>query len=529
MANFTIVPPADDAPPPSSTGAAKYTIVQPPSSPPDGYKPAGSFVQGLADPLLGLAQLSTDLGISGVPEIGMVGLPEQPVATAADTDRFIKQNEAAYQAQRKAEGKTGTDWGRGAGDLVMGLGLSAPLAGAVPEMGGAGLLAKLGMGAARGGVAGASTAAMEPVTKGNFARQKLEQSLWGAGSGAILGTILAPLGHALATDDPGAAERFVIDTYRRYVKPSAAGVSTASQLDKLFDTVRGALSSVVRNKENLSLTDATGGIVKGELPASLDQAAQAIEQTKQAVFDRYDKMTKGADEAGVMVGLMPAANELREVAQSVALKTARPEVARYAEDMAARLEKQMFISPADAQKTIKYYNDALKAFYRQPSYDKALNAMVDGLVANNLRAGLDTAISEVVAPGYQALKLEYGALRAVEDQVVKRAQVSGRQFPGGGLLGTFGNLYSGPELVRAALTLDPAALVRGVATKGFVEVMKHLRSPDRAIRRMFETADRLEKMPPPSATRKAAQGAADYLPFGAGATAGVVTGDTLGR
>jgi len=226
----------------------------------------------------------------------------------------------------------------------------------------------------------------------------------------------------------------------------------------------------------------------------------------------------------VMIGLMPAVNELREIAGSISLKTARPEVADYAEKMAARLEKQTFISPADAQKTIKYYNDSLKAFYRQPSYDRALNAMVDGLVANNLRAGLDTTIADVVAPGYQALKREYGALRAIEDQVVKRAQVSGRQFPGGGLLGIFGNLWSGEQLVRSALTLDPASLARAAATKGFVEMMKYLRSPDRAIRRMFETAERLEKMAPSSAARQAAQGAAEYLPFGAGSAAGTAAG-----
>lgn len=141
--------------------------------------------QGMRDPIDGGAQLLTkmlpDRVVSAGNELnnwiadktGMVGrLPEGGVSEQ------IKQNEATYQAQRRA-GQTadpGVDWYRLGGNVAS----PANLALAMRTPAAASLLGRVGVGAA----SGAASSALAPVTgEGDFAEQKAKQ----IGLGAALG------------------------------------------------------------------------------------------------------------------------------------------------------------------------------------------------------------------------------------------------------------------------------------------------------------------------------------------------------
>ncbi len=53
-----------------------------------------------------------------------------------------------------------------------------------------------------------------------------------------------------------------------------------------------------------------GTEIAGQLPKSLKQFADAIEQTKAGVFAKYDAMARQAGDKGVTVDLAPAVAEL---------------------------------------------------------------------------------------------------------------------------------------------------------------------------------------------------------------------------
>jgi len=105
-------------------------------------------------------------------------LPERNVSSLvtgqkSGLDALIAQQEAEYQAKRKAGGESGFDAWRTAGNVV------SPVNLALPSAGGATTLARAG----RGVIAGASSGMLAPVTNGDFWAEKGKQ----VGAGAVMG------------------------------------------------------------------------------------------------------------------------------------------------------------------------------------------------------------------------------------------------------------------------------------------------------------------------------------------------------
>jgi hypothetical protein len=304
------------------------------------------------------------------------------------------------------------------------------------------------------------------------------------------------LTEAIAENSAAKAEKFIRQSYEKAVRPTVVGKSTSPQLVQAQTQARSAVDSIVGNKGNLVYRDESGvEIGKGELPKNLEQFADAISQTKESIFAKYDAMAQAAGQQGAHVNLSPVVQELQKIANDRVVQTVRPGVAKSASDMAENFAKARAFSALDTQRAIQNLNESLKAFYKNPTYEVVGNAGLDALIANQLRTGLDRAIESATGPGYQALKNQYGALRSIEKDVVHRSIVDARQAAGGGLLGRLGDIASGEEVIRGVLTLNPSAFARGVALKGYTSTLKRLRDPNRAVRRMFDVAEKQYKVP----------------------------------
>jgi hypothetical protein len=296
------------------------------------------------------------------------------------------------------------------------------------------------------------------------------------------------LGEAIAASDAGKVDRFIQSNYTRAIKPGVSAAKTAPQLADYNQQARSAIDSIVERKSELRFTG-EGGETTGELPKTIEQFGDAINQTKQSVFEQYDAMARAAGQTGARVDLRPVVGELQKIAADPVVKDLHPKLANYAEESAGRLAARGSYSTVDAQRAVQNLNQSLKAFYSNPTYENASKAGVDAMVANQFRTGLDKAIENATGPGYQELKNQYGALSAIEKHVVNRAMVEGRKNLGGGLMGNIGDLVSADEVIRGVLTLNPASVARGVALKSVISVAKKLRDPNRAVQKLFEAAD----------------------------------------
>jgi hypothetical protein len=265
-----------------------------------------------------------------------------------------------------------------------------------------------------------------------------------------------------------------------------------------MDKAKSAISSIVDNKSNLKFTDAAGEVTAGELPKSLHQFSEAIEQTKGNLFKKYDAMAQQAGAKGARVDLAPIADELNETVSASWLKALDPTVSKYGEGLADNLRQLKSLPAADAQQAIQHFNAKLSSFYGRgaPGGEDAGIANIQATLASSLRKGLAQSIEEFQGPGYQELKNEHGALQEIEARVAKRASAVARQEPGG-ILNKFASAGSIAEILHGLVMANPAALVRGVGLKGGQLLVEHLRNPDRAVQKLFETVEGQQNPPPP--------------------------------
>jgi hypothetical protein len=208
---------------------------------------------------------------------------------------------------------------------------------------------------------------------------------------------------------------------------------------------------------------------------------------------------------------------LRSVGSST-LKEIDPGTVKMANELADRLAEKAAYSPLEAQEAIQNLNARLTNFYKQPTKNGTSEAAIEAMVANKLREGTDKAISGVTGRDYQELKNAYGSLRSIEKDVVHRALVQGRNTKGG-LTGMLLDIATADQVIHAIAHLDPTALGSAAGWQAFKAVRERLMSPNRAVRRMFETAEKMQN-PAISKPREAMSYAVQRMIPAAGAVTG---------
>lgn len=463
---------------------------------------AGRVGMGVADPAYGMAQLGAH---------GNFGLPMPASAApmqgklAAATDKAVAEREAGYQQREKAAGLSGglsSEWARLAGQAASPVNLAlGGAAGAAAR--GAPIAARLGSYAAGGAASGVAEPATEPgvFEPGAMAKRAAVGGLGGAAGGAVGEAIGSGLGRAIAGNSPQAVESYVNRAYRNVVKPGRAGTTSAPQLDVQDWRILTAVDQVIANQPNLRLTDPGGNVMQGQLPRSLRQFSEALDQTKGSIFRQYDQMAKDAGTQGLKVDLAPTAQKLYAIAGAPQVVDLHPEVGKYAADLANRMLARRFYSPAKAQDIIEALNTELQGFYRNPQPGSASRTAALAPAARELRESLDSAIANSpIGPGYQQLRHQYGALRSVEKDVAASVQREANKLPGG-IGGTLMDFASGEELLRGVIHLNPTAVATGVGLKAAKAWMKHINDPSAAITRIFSS-----RAAPPSGPMRSAIG-----------------------
>lgn len=326
--------------------------------------------------------------------------------------------------------------------------------------------------------------------------QNLQQGKTGTealkpGLGTVVGTAIPAVTGAYGVAKAGKTVDKVVDaiideSISKAVKPSNTK-KTLSQALTYKGKAREGVKAIVANKEALRFIDDAGEEVTGRVPQSLNEATQAIDQTKKLVFQKYDALDKAAGKVGARVYLDAPANELLTVARSPVLQDNAPDAAQYAFQKAQNLMQRKFYTAEQAQEAIQLYNQSLKSFYRNPTADTATKAYIDSLVVNNLRKNLDTVIESATGSEYQALKNQYSALKAIEADFNRAATRVANRNPKGLL--DFADIFSAGDVLKGIATFNPAQTGKGLFQLGIKSLIKRANDPDRIIKNMFEQVD----------------------------------------
>ncbi len=301
----------------------------------------------------------------------------------------------------------------------------------------------------------------------------------------LLGQDIKTLSNIALTPSEDAVNSNIQNLFQKSIKPTAK--KTATQGERYQNQTIEALQTIKKNAESLNIEDASGELVSGRTPETISELSQALDQTKKTVFSQYDALAKEAGRGGAVIDTGPIANEVFKVSQNKALQITNPEVVKYAEKWSERLQTLGSLDTETTQAVIKNLNDNLSAFYKNPTYESASKVAIDAGIANNFRKALDTAIEGATGKEYQALKNQYSALKAIENDVTRAAMRVGRRNVKGLL--DYTDVFTSGQMLSGILSLNPAMFTKGAIERGIKEYIKFLNDPNRAIKNIFDQLD----------------------------------------
>jgi len=288
----------------------------------------------------------------------------------------------------------------------------------------------------------------------------------GKGTDYFTKRILAPIDQRITET--------VTNAFKRGVKPTVVGKGNARLVKEFYGDATTAIKSIVRNS-------------KGPLPKNMEEASQAVYDTKAQIWKGVEDISTRATEKGIGVDLSSTINEMRKIGSSHALKRVNIAESDRLLTMADEWEKLgTRITPNQAEDLLSMLNNASKSWWKNPTPADTHSAINYVRTANNVRKALFDAIPEGKA--YANLRSEYGALSAVEKDITHRATVFGRRNPKGffDLAGIWGT----GKFIHGLGKMDPTMMVAGAAEKGLVKAYQAQNSPDRIIRKMFNKVEK---------------------------------------
>lgn len=297
---------------------------------------------------------------------------------------------------------------------------------------------------------------------------------------AVIGDIKSGVKASLTPSEEMVQSK-ITNLFQRSIKPTAK--KTLGQSEKYQNDTINALKTIKSNVDSLNIVDETGEMVVGRTPQTINELAQAIDQTKKTVFSQYDELAKSANKVGATIDPNKIADEIAEVAVNRALEITNPEVVKYAKDWVVRLRNLGTLDTETTQAVIRNLNESLGAFYKNPTYESASKVAIDAGIANNFRKALDTAIENATGKEYQALKNQYSALKAIENDVTRATMRDARKNAKGLL--DYTDMFTGGQMLTGILSLNPAMFTKGAVERGFKEYIKLLNDPNRAIKNIF--------------------------------------------
>lgn len=314
---------------------------------------------------------------------------------------------------------------------------------------------------------------------GSTAAKPVLKEAGAIGADVIQGTRLA------LTPSESAVQKNIVSLFERSIKPTAQ--KTANLKERYDSSVINSLRTIKANSDQLNIEDATGELITGRTPQTINELSQGLDQTKKLVFDQYDALAKKAGTAGATIDASPIANEVAKVSQNKALQLTNPGVIKYAQEWEERLRAFGKLDAETTQEVIKIMNSNLQAFYRNPTYDAATRVTIDAGIANNFRVALDKAIEGATGEQYQVLKNQYAALKAIENDVVRASLRDARRNVKGLL--DYTDIFTGGQMIGGLLSLNPAMFTKGAIERGIKEYIKYLNDPNRAVSNMFQLLD----------------------------------------
>ena len=255
--------------------------------------------------------------------------------------------------------------------------------------------------------------------------------------------------------------------------------------DKVFRAVKPTLT-VDRDKKTIRavLNQANDELVnRGIKPKNLREYADGLSETRKKVWGEIEGAIGKGD--GLKVDLKPIANEIKGMIDENLMRVDKAAAGRIQKIADSILSQGDKISVTDAEALKQFINAELKGTFGKFNLSN-VEQNARKIITKKIGEQLDNLLSEI--PGdFQSLKNKYGALRQVEDDVLKRLVVFERQNPQG-LVESFSKISGVGNILKGFVPGGGgvSSIVKGVGEIALGQIQKRANDADTLVRKAFE-------------------------------------------
>lgn len=228
--------------------------------------------------------------------------------------------------------------------------------------------------------------------------------------------------------------------------------------------------------------------------ATFDETIQAWNQARKNIYNKYATISEKAGES-VSIQLDDIVDGLSEIAtqpRTAAYKEASKQILKDIVDNFGIVDDASGtvtfkpVKPKDLEIFLSdLYGSAAQTFAGKS--DKAFGEIAAG-TAGKIRTLLDDTIQGASGKSeYSVLKGEYGALKSIEQDLIKRFHQEARKLGGG--LSDYANIFNSGDIIAGLLSQQPAILAKGLTQAWYTSLLTALKRPERYLQRAFKLID----------------------------------------
>jgi hypothetical protein len=235
-------------------------------------------------------------------------------------------------------------------------------------------------------------------------------------------------------------------------------------------------------------------------PKSVEEALDLVQNAKGEVYRAYTSQANLASREGAMVDLADVAKkQLEPLLANEQIKTHRKGIIKAVEGYIADFKRRGKVSLDEAQKDLETLNKDIGKFIKSGSPDDQNVGAVKLALSQEIRKRSDEAIQEAIGQGgYQVTRKKYGAIREVEDELIKA--YAKKMKPNKGVANAALDVMTGVDLAKAIIgnAVEESGLKGGMLAAANQAVKKGLQwknSPDRYLQKIFKTLEGAKQSP----------------------------------
>lgn len=355
-----------------------------------------------------------------------------------------------------------------------------------------------GVGPLVGGAAYGTGEAIKDESKsiGGIATQAALGAAGGKIGAKVIEKVSPIVGGFLAKPFKSAQEKFqgAVDNFTQIISPSSNKFKQTWQINKYKKDAGTVVEDIVQNKQNYKFENPDTGQIEVRLPKSRWEVLSVSQDNKKAIWNGVESKLKQATKEGATVNYGKIADDIiNPLLKNEQLLTHEPTVASALVQLKDRIAlNQSRLTPTQAQEELKYLNNLLDTYYKNPSLQDVSITTVRAALSKRLRDATDNAVEKALGQGgYKKELSRYSAYKNLEGDFVKAAARQATGKDKSSFLDPVADAWASGEIIGGLVSGHPGMVAKGVgwvATKGAIR--KYFHNPDVGIEKSLNAAEK---------------------------------------